>query len=102
MTRFISDKSQIEPSKVVTTYYGKGGEECDKDKAIIYHISTDTRDTYFSIVQNGGIFNPDSLRFPRPVQYGKISKECFTKFLSALISGKQSDYEKAAREYRKS
>ena len=102
MTEFISDPSQINRTLVVTTCYGKRGTECEYQKAILMSVTSNGRCTYKALVHNGSLYDPTSIKFPRDRDYRNVSKLCFEKFLHALKTGDYQDYEKAAREYRKS
>jgi hypothetical protein len=102
MTKFISDPSEIDRTIVVTKCFGQGGAECKHEKAILMSVTSNGRSSYKALVHNGSIYDPTSIKFPRERQYQNVSKSCFDKFLLALTTGDYQDYEKAAREYRKS
>jgi hypothetical protein len=102
MTKFINDPSQINHTVVVTTCYGQTGNECTQEKAVLMSIKSEKRSTYKVLTQNGSLYEPTSLRFPREKQYQTITKKCFDAYLKCLSTGEYQDYEKAAREFRKS
>lgn len=102
MTKFINDPSDIDRTVVVTTCYGQAGKECVPDRAILMSVTSGKRSTYKALIQNGSLYDPASIRFPRDKQYQTVTKKCFDSYLKCLSTGEYQDYEKAAREFRKS
>lgn len=102
MTQFINDPDQVNRTLVVTTCFGKNGQECTHEKAILMSVTSGGRGSWKALVHNGSLYDPTSIKFPREREYRNVTKTCFDKFLHALSTGDYQDYEKAVREYRKS